>query len=83
MLTELMNMIVPAALIYDSGIRPGLMEEKYLSLIPGNYKQVFLRNTAGMTDEQKVYHRILLATDTISGMTDSHARDLYAELNGI
>ena len=36
-----------------------------------------------MTDEQKVYYRLLLATDSLSGMTDSYARDLYTDLNGI
>ena len=59
------------------------MEEKFLSLISENYKQVYSWSTQGMTDEQKVYYRLLLATDSLSGMTDSYARDLYTDLNGI
>ena len=82
-LTYLLDILVPSALVYDSGDKIGLMEEKYLSLIPENYKQVYHRYTDGRAKEECVYERILLATDTISGMTDSYARDLYAELTGI
>ena len=59
------------------------MEEKFLSLISKNYKQVYSWSTQGVTDEQKVYYWLLLATDSLSGMTDSYARDLYTDLNGI
>ncbi|MEE3377907.1 MAG: hypothetical protein VZR35_05455 [Lachnospiraceae bacterium] len=37
----------------------------------------------GLSDREKLYYKLLLATDTISGMTDSYARDLYTDLNGI
>ena len=59
------------------------MEEKFLSLISENYRQVYEWSTKDKSDWEKVYNRILLATDTISGMTDSYARDLYTDLNGI
>ena len=82
-LTCLLDMLVPASLVYDTGRAPGLMEEKYLSLIPENYRQVYHRQTRQLGTEEKTFHRILLATDTISGMTDSYARDLYAEVTGL
>ncbi len=82
-LTYLLDHLIPAALVFDTGRPPGLMEEKYLSLLPDNYRQVYLRMTAGREDGDKVYDRILLATDTVSGMTDSYARDLYTELTGL
>ena len=82
-LTCLLDMLVPASLVYDTGRTPGLMEEKYLSLIPENYRQVYHRQTRQLGTEEKTFHRILLATDTISGMTDSYARDLYAEVTGL
>lgn len=82
-ITWLLDVLVPAALTYDGGGTIGLMEEKYLSLIPENYRQVYHRTTEGKDSAGCVYHRILLATDTVSGMTDSYARDLYAELTGI
>lgn len=81
-LTYLLNTLVPSALIYDSQEKPGLMQEKYISLISGNYRQLYHRLTEKKTDSEKVYYRLLLATDSISGMTDSHARDLYRTLTG-
>lgn len=83
MLTALTGSLVKAALMYDRGMYPGLLEEKYLSLIPENYKQVYLKEAASAPEDRKTYLRILLATDTISGMTDSYAKDLYSELTGI
>ncbi|EAE5064281.1 hypothetical protein E1V60_07900, partial [Listeria monocytogenes] len=32
---------------------------------------------------EKLYLRLLLVTDFICGMTDTYAKDLYQELNGI
>jgi len=34
-------------------------------------------------EEEKLYLRLLLVTDFISGMTDSYAKDLYQRMNGI
>ena len=82
-LTYLLDVLVPSVLVYDTDQKIGLMEEKYLSLIPENYRQVYHRAAEGREKDDCVYDRILLATDTISGMTDSYARDLYAELTGM
>ena len=82
-LTYLLNKLVPSVLQYDRETPPGLMEEKFLSLISENYKQIYAWSVRGKTDEEKLYYRLLLATDSISGMTDSYARDLYTDLNGI
>jgi dGTPase len=59
------------------------MEEKFLALVSENYKQVYRWSVRGLSDREKLYYKLLLATDTISGMTDSYARDLYTDLNGI
>ena len=85
-LTYLLDILVPAALTFGTPLASGLMEEKYLSLISENYKQVFLRESGAAakdSPDEHVYERILLATDTVSGMTDSYARDLYSELTGL
>ena len=37
----------------------------------------------GKDEAEKLYLRLLLVTDYICGMTDSYARDMYQELNGI
>ena len=79
----LLGRLVPAALLYHAEVPQGLMEEKYLSLISENYRKVYERAVHGLPDERCLYHRLLLATDTVAGMTDSYARDLYTDLNGI
>ena len=78
----LLGLLVPSALLFENG-KPGLMEEKYLSLIPENYGQVCRRMSEGQDISGRIYARILMATDTVSGMTDSYAKDLYCELTGI
>ena len=40
-------------------------------------------NAEGKDEAEKLYLRLLLVTDHICGMTDSHAKRLYQELNGI
>ena len=81
-LTYLMDHLVSAALSYDEGRYPGLLEEKFLSLISENYREVYHRMSAGADEAGRLYLKLLLATDCISGMTDSYARDLYHELTG-
>lgn len=82
-LTYLCANLTGAALMYQRGRYPGLMEEKFLSLISENYRQVYREASDGKSEAEKTYLRLLLATDTISGMTDSYAKDLYSELTGI
>ena len=82
-LTFLLNKLVPSVLQYDADRPAGLMEEKFLSLISENYKQVYARAVRSLSPRDRLYHKLLLATDFVSGMTDSYARDLYTDLNGI
>lgn len=81
--TYLLNKLVPAILVYDGENAPGLMEEKFISLISDNYKQVYRTFSKGKEEGEKLYLRLLLVTDSVSGMTDSYARDLYRDLNGL
>ena len=37
----------------------------------------------GKSEKEKLYLRLMLVTDYVCGMTDSFAKDLYQELNGI
>ncbi|MDO4619166.1 MAG: deoxyguanosinetriphosphate triphosphohydrolase [Lachnospiraceae bacterium] len=81
-MTTLLEMLVPAALLFDE-TQTGLMEEKYLSLIPVNYGLVCRKASDGRELSDVLYARLQMALDTVSGMTDSYARDLYTELVGI
>ncbi len=81
-LVYLLEHLVPAVLEYQGDAPVGLMTDKFMSIISENYKHVFSETVRGLSETEKVYYRLLLVTDSISGMTDSHARDLYAELKG-
>jgi dGTPase len=40
-------------------------------------------DSKGKSETEKLYLRILLVTDLVCGMTDSYAKSLYQELNGV
>lgn len=82
-ITYLLDKMVPAVLQYDEEIPMGMMEKKFVKLISENYKQIYHAYARGKNQQERVYLRLLLVTDYISGMTDSFAKDLYQELNGI
>ena len=82
-LNFLMDRFVPAVLNYDSEQPMGMMESKMVDLISENYRQIYHFYSKAASEGEKLYLRILLVTDFISGMTDSYAKDLYQKLNGI
>lgn len=59
------------------------VQKKLVSLISDNYKRIYRIYSDGKDEAEKLYLRLLLVTDFISGMTDSYAKRLYQELNGI
>lgn len=83
-LNFLLDRFVPAVLNYDTEEPLPMMEKKMVALISENYRQIYhlyAKNAA--SEEERLYLRILLVTDFVSGMTDSYAKDLYQKLNGI
>ncbi|SHO51764.1 deoxyguanosinetriphosphate triphosphohydrolase [Anaerocolumna xylanovorans] len=57
-------------------------DKKLISIISANYKEDY--RCAKTEDEaENLYLRFLMVTDYISGMTDSYAKNIYQELNGI
>ena len=44
------------------------------------YKSMYRHESVGKSEEEKLYLRILMITDYISGMTDNYAKRLYQEL---
>lgn len=79
----LLERLVPAAIHYDSSDEMSMMETKAIALISENHRQVYHIYAKGKSKQQRLYLRLLLVTDFISGMTDSYAKHLYQELNGI
>lgn len=72
-----------AAVYYDTDETSTAVQEKLMALISDNYKTIYHTFSKGKSLEEKLYLRLLLVTDSICGMTDSYAKMLYQELNGI
>lgn len=83
MISSLLDKFVPAAVCYDSEEQMSEVQRKLMTLISDNYKKIYQVYGLGCTEEERLYLRLLLVTDSICGMTDSHAKRLYQELNGI
>ncbi len=79
----LLDKFVDAAIYYDTGRPLKAVQEKMMALVSDNYKKVYKICSKDKPEEEKLYLRLLLITDYICGMTDSYAKALYQELNGI
>lgn len=75
---SLLDKIVPAVLSDETtGYASDLTE-----LLSENYLAICRRECEGKSAREQCYRRILLATDCVSGMTDSYATDFFRLLNG-
>lgn len=92
-LNFLLDTFVPAAIyaeLDEAGkqlvIKDKQMEQKLLALIPSTCKAACVRalkdEAKTKDDDDKLYYKLLMVTDFISGMTDSYAHNLYLELSG-
>lgn len=82
-LNSLMDKLVRAVLYYDTDVRQDTIDRRVISFISDNYKNTYKRDSAGKSEAEKLYLRLLLVTDYVCGMTDSYAKRLYQEMNGI
>ena len=80
-ITFLLDRLVPAALNHGKE-GCSASDNKYYNLISENYRNDY-NYAVTETDADRMYHKLLMVTDFISGMTDSYARNLYLELSGI
>lgn len=79
----LLDKFVDAVIYYDTNKKQTAVQEKLISLISEDYKRIYHTFSKDKSEDEKLYLRLLLATDYICGMTDSYAKNLYQELNGI
>ncbi len=79
----LLEKFVKAVIYYDTDSKLSAVNEKLVSLISEDYKRIYHHFAKGCGEEEKLYLRLLLVTDYICGMTDSYAKNMYQELNGI
>lgn len=81
-MSRLLDAFVPAALLYDTGMKMSPIEQRLQSLMPESYKYVCRKYSAGRPAGERVYLRLMLAADYICGMTDGYARELCRRLDG-
>ncbi len=79
----LLDTFVGAVINYDTDVRMPEADMRLVELISRDYKMIYEIYSRGLDEETKLYHRLLLATDYICGMTASYAKNLYQELNGM
>lgn len=79
----LLERFVDAVICWDTDQPMSQVQRKMVSLISDNYKMIYSICSRQKGETEKLYLRLLLVTDYICGMTDSYAKDLYQELNGI
>ena len=82
-LNNLMEKLVRAVLYYDTDVEQDTIDKRVVSFISDNYKNAYKLQAKGKSEAEKLYLRLLLVTDYVCGMTDSYAKRLYQEMNGI
>ncbi|WP_122644869.1 deoxyguanosinetriphosphate triphosphohydrolase [Luxibacter massiliensis] len=79
----LMDKLSHAVLYYDTDKKMDSIDRRIISFISDNYKNAYKNQAQGKDEAEKLYLRLLLVTDYVCGMTDSYAKRLYQEMNGI
>lgn len=79
----LMDKLVHAVLYYDTDAKMNSIDSRVVSFISENYRNAYKHQAEGKSEAEKLYLRLLLVTDYICGMTDSYAKRLYQEMNGL
>ena len=82
----LLGGLTKALLYYDTDAwdaKSTAVDQKMVGLISSSFMRTYKIYSEGRPENEKLYLRFLLATDYVSGMTDSYAKRLYQELRGI
>ncbi|GAB6107800.1 deoxyguanosinetriphosphate triphosphohydrolase [Fusibacter bizertensis] len=79
----LLDLFIPAVIYYDTEVKLSALDKKVVNLISESHTHVYRETSVNSSESEKLYLRLLMVTDFISGMTDSYAKELYNELNGI
>ena len=82
MMDFLLNKLTGAALRFDTP-QERITDKKLISVISENYLKICRMECEGKSEAEQAYHRLMLVTDYVCGMTDSFARELYREIIGI
>lgn len=77
---SLLDQFMPAAIVYDTEAKVSFIECRIMDTVSDFYKSMYYKEAKGKSEQEKLYLRILMITDYISGMTDNYAKRLYQEL---
>ncbi len=77
---SLLSQFMPAAIKYDTDEKMTFIECRIIDTVSDFYKSMYRTESVGKSEADKLYLRILMITDFISGMTDNYAKRLYQEL---
>ena len=79
----LLDRFVESVIYYDTDEKMSVVSTRVIALISDDYRRIYKLFSEGKSEKEKLYLRLVLATDYLCGMTDSFAKNLYQELNGI
>lgn len=79
-INSLLDQFMPAAIVYDTEEKITFIERRTIDTVSNFYKSMYHNKANGRNEQEKLYLRILMITDYISGMTDNYAKRLYQEL---
>ena len=77
---SLLDQFMPAAILYDTDMKTSFIDRRIIDTVSGFYKSMYQIESAGLDERDRLYLRILMITDYVSGMTDNYAKRLYQEL---
>ena len=77
---SLLSQFLPAALVYDTEEPVSFIERRTMDTVSHFYRSMYHSEAKGKCGADRLYLRILMITDYISGMTDNYAKRLYREL---
>lgn len=78
---SLLDQFLPAALLYDTDEPMTFIQRRTMDTVSSFYKSMYHAQAENASPADRLYLRILMITDYISGMTDNYAKRLYRELN--
>lgn len=79
-LHSLLDQFMPAAILYDTQAPMTFIQQRTMDTVSNFYKSMYHAQGKDASEEDRLYLRILMITDYISGMTDNYAQRLYREL---
>lgn len=82
MMNFLLEKLTGAALRYETE-QENIHDSKMISVVSENYLKICRMECEGKAEAEQAYHRLMLVTDFVCGMTDGYARSLYREITGI